>query len=131
MPGSNEVFFPEFRYSEVTPATAATGELVLDDEGCLRLEASGAGDYRKWVLLWQPQYEPSVKGRSVRVLDENGRVVAVLGKIVTMGGGDLVEGNLREQPGLMDKRAVRELFERCPGNYWMVMEDTVKVAARE
>ena len=58
----------------------------------------------------------------MRILDRrSGRVVAEVGKRVIMGGGGITREALREN-GIMEEEQVSELFERSPGDYWMVGE---------
>ena len=93
------------------------GELVLVD-GCLRLDL-GEGGRRQGrtiplLLVWPPGFSLSVKGSSVRVIDETGLIVAHLGDDVRVSSG---------HPGRSDdsRRRLIELEQRvsadCPGDY--------------
>lgn len=91
-----------------------SGELVLDDEGCLRVEEHpGHADK---VPVWPAGYGLDTSGGEVRVLDEEGRVAAKVGERVYMGGGEIPKGQIK----LGDEGMSKKLFERCPGTYWVV-----------
>ncbi|MDQ3363102.1 MAG: hypothetical protein M3534_15850, partial [Actinomycetota bacterium] len=91
--GREEVFFPEVRQEgglDAVPTAMGGGELVLDDEGCLRMLLPGKGSESGWVPVWPPYFEPKTGGGRVRIVDErSGRVVAEVGKGVVMSGGDI------------------------------------------
>ena len=91
-----------------------SGELVLDDEGCLRVKTAPRGPGA--IPVWPAVFELDESGGEVSVLDEEGRVVARVGERVYMGGGEIP----RDQIELANERMRRELFERCPGDYWIV-----------
>jgi len=124
-PGDQEeIFFPEVRQEgglDAVPTAMGGGKLALDDEGCLRM-LYGRGPESGWVPVWPPYFEVDTGGGRVRIVDErNDRVVAQVGKGVSMGGGDISKQALREN-GILDERTWRELFERCPPgySYWIV-----------
>ena len=74
--------------------------------------------YGTTVPLWPPKYAPDTRGDEIRVRDANGRVVARVGKRTTLGGGGV--GDSMVKNGLVNDRTERELFERYPGNYFLV-----------
>jgi hypothetical protein len=91
-----------------------SGELVLDDEGCLRVKATPKDPGT--TPVWPAGYGLDATGGEVRILDEEGRVVAKVGERVYVGGGETPKDHVT----LADERTERELFERCPGEYWIV-----------
>ncbi len=91
-----------------------SGKLVLDDEGCLRIEEHPG--HTVTVPIWPAGFEPDTSGDEVSVLDDEGRVAATVGERVYMGGG----GVPKDRVTLADEGMLRELFERCPGEYWIV-----------
>ncbi|CAN5538127.1 hypothetical protein BH24ACT18_BH24ACT18_00780 [soil metagenome] len=81
---------------DAVPTAMGGGELVLDDEGCLRMLLPGKGSESGWVPVWPPYFEPKTGGGRVRIVDErSGRVVAEVGKGVVMSGGDISKEALR------------------------------------
>lgn len=122
--GQEEIFFPEVRQEgglDAVPTALGGGELALDDEGCLRM-LYGRRPESGWVPVWPPYFEVDTGGGRVRIVDErNDRVVAQVGKGVSMSGGDISTQALREN-NIVDERTWRELFERCPPgySYWIV-----------
>jgi hypothetical protein len=110
-----EVFFPQQRPGGESMMAETSGELILDDEGCLRVKANPKDPGT--TPVWPADYELDAGGGDVRVLDEEGRVAASVGQEVFMGGGEV--GSI-EGISAVDERTARELRERCPGEYWLV-----------
>ena len=108
------VLFPRQRPGTEALMSETSGELVLDDEGCLRVKTTPEGPGA--TPVWPAAFESNTSGGEVSVLDGEGRVVARVGERVYMGGGEIP----RHQIELADERMRRELFERCPGDYWIV-----------
>ena len=88
------------------------GKLVLDGEGCLRVESSRQGG--TWIPVWPANLRLETGGSKVRVADGGGRTVAEVGKKVSMGGGEF-----GLPPNVVDPGTARELRSRCPGHYWI------------
>jgi hypothetical protein len=109
----DEVFFPRQRQGGEQMMAEISGKLVLDDEGCLRMEEHPG--HAETVPIWPSGFELDT-GDEVIVLDDEGRVAATVGEKVYMGGG----GVPKDRVTLADERMLRELFERCPGEYWIV-----------
>lgn len=104
----------------------ATGELVIDDNGCLRLKEdgeSGAGE----LIVWPAGYRLGTEDDQIRVLDE-GRVAARAGeRIFTVGRGRITTSGedyrqLRQQSKVPDA---------CPGPLWVVREGVGPVGEDE
>ena len=108
------VFFPRQRPGGEAMMSETSGELVLDDEGCLRVKTAPKGPGA--TPVWPAGFELHKSGGEVSVVDEEGRVVARVGERVYVGGDEIP----RDQIELADERMRRELFERCPGDYWIV-----------
>jgi hypothetical protein len=114
----------------LTPLLPLIGKLLLDREGCLRVDdPTFDQDDPGYVPLWPPQYKPDVERGDVQILDGKGRVVARVGEGVDMGGGEIDIATLEEFT-FMDERLMRELSERCPGRYWLVSNGEVKIRRR-
>ncbi len=112
--GGSEVFFPRQQAGGEAMMAEISGKLVLDDEGCLRIEEHPG--HADTVPIWPAGFELDTSGGEVSVLDGEGRVAATVGDRVYMGGG----GVPKDRVTLADEGMLRELFERCPGEYWLV-----------
>jgi hypothetical protein len=116
-PTTSTANVPEVSFAERQPGgehllSEIRGELILDDEGCLRVRTrSGARD----VVVWPADFKADEADGEVRVLDSQGRVVARVGEAVYMGGG---ESPVSDNEAV-DERTRQELRERCPGTYWI------------
>ncbi len=111
----DEVFFPKHEEGEV-PAALAGGRLALDDEGCIRLVTAGNG--RGATLIWPPDYAARAEGGEIRILDEEGRVVARVGDEVRIGGGFIGKRRALEGVSGVKEQTKRVLIQRCPGEYF-------------
>jgi hypothetical protein len=121
-----EVFFPKWT-PEGRPGGLAvnSGELVLDEKGCLRLPTREGG-HSAIVPVWPPDFELKSSGGEIRVLNGRGRVVARVGERVLMGGNPL-DGPIKARYLVGGQATARELRERCPGGYWVAAPDRMRV----
>lgn len=111
-----DVFFPRQLFGSGGGMMALIrGELTLDENGCLRIVGSGYDS----VPVWPADFGIDAPEGGVRVLDKNGQVVGEVGEKIELGGGEIPKGVLGGND-LMEKHDVRELLERCPGDYWLV-----------
>lgn len=119
----SNVFFPQLRPSDNLPPSAAIrGELVLDEEGCIRIDGGGTTDF---LPLWPSYFELSTEGDEIRILDGEGDFVARVGGTIDTGGGEIHQGGTPREifenlKGLVGEDTAQELRERCPGPYWLV-----------
>ena len=110
-------FFPVLaETAQGYPLSSARGRLVVEG-GCLRLRsllpAFGFFFGPSQLLIWPNAYTTRIDGQSTLVLDGKGTVVARVGQIIYVGGGQItreaaatsIEGNLPDS---------------CHGPYWMV-----------
>jgi hypothetical protein len=117
----DEVFFPRQRKSGLGPSALGHGKLVVDEEGCIRMKPLPQDP--GFVPIWPPDYELDTEGDKIEILNGKGKVVAQVGKEVSMGGGQV-----DVQRSLVDARTARELRERCSGGgYWLVTEGFVRM----
>jgi hypothetical protein len=97
------------------------GKLVLDEQGCLRLNPGGD------VVVWPHDHSADVDARGrVRIRDGKGRVVAKVGDNVAVGGGEVGDRGI----GFVDPGSVpskQELLERCPGRYYPSGDEVTSV----
>lgn len=111
--GGAEVFFPRHAGGE-SPAALAAGRLVVEENGCIRLETNGEAI----TPIWPADFSLSSTRGEGSILDGEGRVLAELGDRVEAGGG-FVGRSPEGIPGL-DGTTRRELRTRCPGEYFLV-----------
>lgn len=120
----SEVFFPKLQPSDGLPPSARIrGELVLDEEGCLRID--GGADTPDTLPLWPSYFELSAEGDEIHILDGEGDFVARVGGRIVTGGGRIHQGGTQQEvfenlQRLVGETTARQLRERCPGPYWLV-----------
>ncbi len=107
-PGDSEIVFPIQAPTNVYMEALLTGTLVLDPNGCLRVQSEGGQSH---LVLWRYGFSLRFEGENLEVLDEAGRVVGRAGEAVRMGGG---ESSPETVPGLP--------VETCPGPFWALGE---------
>ncbi len=95
--------------------TMGSGQLILSDNGCLRLKA---GEYTS-LLIWPPNYSLNTEGNHVRVINENGQVAAEVGDEIQVGGGELSSLQVEAIPESLRQ----QLPERCPPPYHAVGDE--------
>lgn len=114
------VFFANWREEQqgpsATPDSLTTGRLLVDDEGCFRLDDNISGS--RSTLIWPPNYAPSVQGDEIQIRNGEGQVVAQAGDEVELGGGEIPSS--LKGIAIVDERTKRELLGRCPGPYFIV-----------
>lgn len=112
-----DVFFP---VHEATSGMDADrhGELVVSGAGCLRVK--DGPDDPGVTPVWPSGYEPTNAGERIQILDRRGRVLVSGGDRVVVGGGAITKEQLEQaEADFMDGDVRRELFERCPGLYYL------------
>jgi len=90
------------------------GKLVVDEEGCLRLQP---GD---WIPVWPTNLRLETVDETARIKDGERGIVAEVGKKVYMSGRQIGLSEEKASP-----RTARELRNRCPGDsgdYWMATD---------
>jgi hypothetical protein len=91
-----------------------TGTLLPDDRDCLRVATEGGEPY---LVIWPYGFTLKADGPALHVLDETGQLAAVVGSVVSLGGGEIPqEAYEAGHPDLPD--------DQCPGPYWIVGEIT-------
>ena len=106
--------FPQLRMRSAAFMEALLeGTLVLQD-GCLRVRDDDGDE--GYLIIWQVDYYVNSNAGTVEILDQNGQVVARVGEVIRMGGGEVqMTEELRQQ--------LREpLPDQCPGPYWLMGE---------
>lgn len=113
---AREVFFPTLiPHSTDLPDALGGGKLIVDGRGCLRLRSVE----NSATPLWPPGFELRAGEGGIRVLDGRGRLRAKVGERVVLGGGYTTRGRLEEGGAPLEAKTERELFERCPGWYFI------------
>jgi hypothetical protein len=87
----------------------ATGTLILKD-GYLRLSMSYSDDTS--LIIWPVRYSLEKENDEVRILDEDGNVVAHVGDNIAAGGGEV-------EKGIVEKFIDKHLPDDCEGPYWL------------
>jgi hypothetical protein len=82
-----------------------SGELVIDDNGCLRVF--------NYLILWPYGYTFEMEGNDIWVVNEEEVRVAKVGDKVRMGGGEI-------PPDFAEEKIGQALPEDCAGSYWLV-----------
>ncbi len=107
-------FFPQLRARSAMFMTALLqGQLVMVN-GCLRVVTGY--DPQGNLILWQPDYFPTLTESGIEILDRNGQVVARVGESITLGGGGI-------QASEDTTRQLREpIPSTCAGPYFLMGE---------
>jgi len=109
---SSPPFFPVLKEPQSIGLEAlAVGRLSLKDN-CLRLTPLflfGEGE----LLIWPYGYTLKIDGKEIRVVDNNGLVVASVGDKIKVGGGEI-------PLEMVEKNIGESLPDNCPGPYWSV-----------
>jgi hypothetical protein len=101
-----DLFMPQLKVRDFGFMEALiSGELVVQD-GCLRVQA---GD-ESTLVIWQADYFLTDNDGILEILDETGAVVAQIGEMVYIGGG--------EQPSVNDSELRQPIPAQCGGPYW-------------
>lgn len=91
--------------------------LEMDNNGCLRVKCFDDN----YLLIWPHGFSMRTEGEEIQVIDSNGQIVACVGDIVNVSGGEVAveEAEARE---LIDTIAEHPLPDDCQGPYWIVGE---------
>ncbi len=108
---SGNPYFPLAR-AETGMEALAMGTLILDD-GYLRLSPSYSDD--TYLIIWPAGYSIDMEGDEIRVLDEDGQVVARVGDTISAAGGEM-----KWISSLWLKGGFLPL--NCDGPYWVASE---------
>lgn len=106
--------FPQLRVqSSSFMAALLEGELIAE-ANCLRVRMNAGNESH--LIIWQPDYFLNDHDGTIEVLNRAGQVVAMVGKTIRTGGGEVhmtpeLEGQLREP-----------IPEACGGPFWLMGE---------
>jgi len=107
-PPTNVVFPVQAEPAEIVLLASLPGELVLDEDGYLRVNDN--------IILWPWGYSLDNRGPDLWVvIDDEGREVARVGEWVRIGGGQIAASFAEEKIGY-------SLPEGCTGPFWLAGE---------
>ena len=97
-------------------AALATGKVVVDDVGCIRLESGRS--YDGDLIVWPPGYSMRVEDGRIQIVREDGQTVARVGDRMEMGGGQITSST--GSRGMYEK--FLDVPKKCTGPLWIVGE---------
>lgn len=103
-PQTSVYFIVQQEPAEIVLLASLPGELVLDEDGYLRV-----GDN---VILWPYGYSLDNRGKGWVVIDDEGQEAARVGDWVRIGGGQIPASFAEEKIGYA-------LPEGCTGPFWL------------
>lgn len=114
---SSDLFFPTQEPTEGPRAVmeALTSGTLVVEKGCILLRHE---DGSAELPVWPPGWNLRTAGREVTILDDAGRVVARVGDVVRMGGGQVTADET--EGGYERLRQSLKIPEECPGPLWIV-----------
>lgn len=104
--GGRPIYFPRQAPTNIHMDALLKGQLILDDKGCLRVEAEGSEGL---LVIWHYEDMLRVTAEAIEVLNGDGQVIARVGEPISMGGGE--GGAMIDIPGMP--------IDGCPGPYWI------------
>ncbi len=108
------IFFPRQQKTDGERAVMdgeIDGTLVLVNN-CIRINSDQAKE--SYLLIWPPGFDISVKDSMVEILDSEGQVVAHIGDMVQIGGGEI------PLLSMLDKFIQEQIPAQCSARYWVV-----------
>jgi hypothetical protein len=105
---SDTPYFPVLR-GEVGMESLAKGTLIFED-GYLRLSSTDSDD--RYLIIWPHGYSLNMEEDEIKILDEDGQVVAKVGDTISVGGGEMGWINVLWVKGGF-------LPFNCDGPYWI------------
>ncbi|MCB8928224.1 MAG: hypothetical protein H6652_21675 [Ardenticatenaceae bacterium] len=102
------IYFPRQAPAVAGMDALLEGTLVLDDNGCLRVQHESVSLAEAPVVIWHYDFSLEIEGETITVLNGNGEPVGRVGEWSRMGGG---ESSAIAEP---------EMPEACPGPYWIL-----------
>ncbi|MGB3635167.1 MAG: hypothetical protein WA982_14090 [Rubrobacteraceae bacterium] len=97
----------------VVMAALASGKVVVDDSGCIRLESRRS--YDGDLIVWPPGYSMRTEGGEILIIKEDGETLVRVGDRIEFGGGQVSTPGAREA---YEKHL--EVPEKCTGPLWIV-----------
>lgn len=107
-PNRQVIYFPRQAPAVAGMDALLEGTLILDDNGCLRVQHETVSQNEAPVIIWHYDFSLEFAGETITVLNGNGEPVGRVGEWTRMGGG---ESRTVTEP---------EMPEACPGPYWIL-----------
>lgn len=104
-PEGQPIYLPRQAPTEVYLEAEVDGRLILDENGCLRLEDERSDEQR--LILWHAGHSLRF-GDGIEVLNDSGEVIARVGEEI-YGGGGYLDSQAPAIPGMP--------IDACPGPY--------------
>jgi len=116
-PGVN-VFFPQLapQISPSLPDTSGIEGVLINDNGCLRVESSVGGESA--LVLWPPEVILHPTPDVIEVRKQDGSVVARVGEMVRFGGSGF-EASDQAKVASYAEQLREPLPQQCVGPYWV------------
>lgn len=90
------------------------GTLVIVDE-CVRVNDSNSNI--SYLLVWPPDFSLSTESDPIQILDGDGKVVARVGDMVQIGGGEV------KSLSFLNESLQKNLPPNCVAPYWIVGDE--------
>ncbi|MGH2541383.1 MAG: hypothetical protein ACRDIB_01215, partial [Ardenticatenaceae bacterium] len=107
-PEGQTIYFPRQAPPAAYMEALIEGTLVLDENGCLRLEGVSSDGA---LVIWHHNFELHIESDTIEVLDGAGQVVGRVGDPLRAGGGEGPSVYPLDMPP-----------STCPGPYWILGE---------
>jgi len=108
VPDGQTVTFPRQAPAVMGMDALLEGTLILDDNGCLRVQHESIPLAEAPVVIWHYDFSLEIDGEEIVVLNGAGEPVGRVGEWTRMGGGE------------SDAVVEPEIPEVCPGPYWIL-----------
>lgn len=91
------------------------GRLVLENK-CIRVDRETSTN-TSYLLIWPPDFNFSIENDTIKILNENGELVASIGDKVIISGGEV--------PVLYEP-VKGQVPSQCDGPYWIIGDEISK-----
>ncbi len=107
-PEGQTIYFPKQAPAAAYMEALLEGILILDDNGCLRVQHESMSLAEAPVIIWHYDFSLDINDEEIIVLNGDEEPVGRVGEWTRMGGG---ETRSIDEP---------EIPEGCPGPYWIL-----------
>jgi hypothetical protein len=96
---------------------ARTGGILVLVDNCIRVDRETSTN-ASYLLIWPPDFNYSIENDTVKILNEDGEIVASLGNKVIISGGEV--------PVLYEP-VKEQAPSQCNGPYWIIGDEISRV----